>query len=56
MFYRGEGETERVMAKLALQRQGEPVDYANAVVYLASELGAYVTGVTIPVDGGFTIR
>lgn len=56
MFYRGEGETEKVLAKLALQRQGEPVDYANAVVYLASELGSYVTGVTIPVDGGFTIR
>ena len=56
MFYRGAGETEKVLAKLALQRQGEPVDYANAVVYLASELGSYVTGTTIPVDGGFTIR
>ena len=56
MFYRGEGETEKVMAKLALKREGEPVDYANAVVYLASELGSYVTGVTIPVDGGFVIR
>jgi len=56
MFYRGTGETEKVLAKLALQRQGEPVDYANAVVYLASELGSYVTGTTIPVDGGFTIR
>ena len=56
MFYRGENETEKVMGKLALKRQGEPLDYANAVVYLASDLGAYVTGVTIPVDGGFTIR
>jgi len=56
MFYRRADETEKVMAKLAIQRQGEPVDYANAVVYLASELGSYVTGVTIPVDGGFTIR
>lgn len=56
MFYRGDGETEKVMAKLALKRQGEPVDYANAVIYLASDLGTYVTGVTIPVDGGFTIR
>ena len=56
MFYRGPGETERVMEKLALKRQGEPVDYANAVVFLASELGSYITGVTIPVDGGFTIR
>lgn len=56
MFYRGENETEKVMAKLAIPRQGEPDDYANAVIYLASELGSYVTGVTIPIDGGFTIR
>lgn len=56
MFYRGENETDKVLAKLSIPRQGEPVDYANAVVYLASELGSYVTGVTIPVDGGFTIR
>ena len=56
IFYRGPGETEKVMARLALKREGEPIDYANAVVYLASELGSYVTGATIPVDGGFTIR
>jgi NAD(P)-dependent dehydrogenase (short-subunit alcohol dehydrogenase family) len=56
MFHRGETETDKVMAKLAIKRQGEPIDYANAVVYLASELGSYVTGVTLPIDGGFTIR
>lgn len=56
MFYRGENETDKVLSKLAIPRQGEPVDYANAVVFLASELGAYITGVTLPVDGGFTIR
>lgn len=55
MFYRGAGETERVMSRLALKRQGEPIDYANVVAFLASDLGAYVTGVTIPIDGGFTI-
>lgn len=55
MFYRGPDETDRVMAKLALKRQGEPLDYANAVAFLVSDLGAYITGVTIPVDGGFTI-
>ena len=31
------------------------MDYANAVAFLASDLGAYITGTTIPVDGGFTI-
>lgn len=56
MFYRGENETDKVLSKLAIPRQGEPVDYANAVVFLASELGSYITGVTLPVDGGFTIR
>ena len=55
MFYRGEGETEKVYSKLALQRQGEPVDYANTVAFLASDLGAYITGMTIAIDGGFTI-
>ena len=55
MFHRGPGETERVFARLALKRQGEPVDYANLIAFLASDLGAYITGMTIPVDGGFTI-
>jgi NAD(P)-dependent dehydrogenase (short-subunit alcohol dehydrogenase family) len=56
IFYRGENETEKVFAKLAIKREGEPVDYSNAVIFLASELGSYITGVTIPIDGGFTIR
>lgn len=55
MFYRGPNETERVFSKLAIKREGEPVDYANTVVFLASELGAYITGMTIAIDGGFTI-
>ena len=55
MFYRGEHETERVMSKLAIKREGEPVDYANAILFLGSDLSSYITGVTIPIDGGFTI-
>ena len=35
-----------------LQRQGQPRDVANAVVYLASDRAAQVTGVVLPVDGG----
>jgi NAD(P)-dependent dehydrogenase (short-subunit alcohol dehydrogenase family) len=37
-----------------LQRQGRPEDVANAVLYLASERSAQVTGVVLPVDGGTT--
>lgn len=37
-----------------LQRLGSPRDVAYAVVYLASERAAQVTGVVLPVDGGTT--
>ena len=35
-----------------LKRIGQPEDIAAAVVYLASQAGAYVTGKIIEVDGG----
>ena len=56
IFRRGPEETERVLSKLAIKRQGVPNDYSNTIVFLASDLGAYITGMTIAIDGGFTIR
>ena len=35
-----------------LQRQGHPEDVADAVLYLASDRAAQITGVVLPVDGG----
>ena len=37
-----------------LQRVGQPRDVANAVLYLASDRAAQVTGIVLPVDGGTT--
>jgi NAD(P)-dependent dehydrogenase (short-subunit alcohol dehydrogenase family) len=37
-----------------LQRVGSPDDVANAVVYLAGDRAAQVTGIVLPVDGGTT--
>jgi NAD(P)-dependent dehydrogenase (short-subunit alcohol dehydrogenase family) len=34
----------------------EPVDISNAVLWLASDESRYVTGVTLPVDAGATIK
>ena len=34
----------------------EPIDVSNAILYLCSEDGRYVTGVTFPVDAGLIIR
>jgi len=39
-------------AAIPLKRGGTPADIANACVYLASDLSAYVTGQTLNVDGG----
>lgn len=42
----------RIPTWVPLGRLGEPRDAAGAAVFLASELGAFVTGTTIHCDGG----
>lgn len=39
-------------AAIPLKRGGTPEDIANACVFLASDMSAYVTGQTLNVDGG----
>lgn len=39
-----------------MKRVGADVDIANAMLYLASDEGAYVTGQEIVVDGGYLVR
>jgi NAD(P)-dependent dehydrogenase (short-subunit alcohol dehydrogenase family) len=34
----------------------EPADISSAVLFLASDEARYVTGVTFPVDAGFTVK
>jgi len=43
---------EAAAQSLPLLRLGEPEDVADVVVFLASDLARYVTGVTVAVDGG----
>jgi NAD(P)-dependent dehydrogenase (short-subunit alcohol dehydrogenase family) len=45
---------EAVSTRHPLGRLGQPRDVADAFVYLASDEAAWVTGVSLPVDGGFT--
>ena len=47
----GDGE-ERNIANTPLRRVAQPADIAAALLFLASDLAAYVTGQTIAVDGG----
>lgn len=45
-----------VLRMIPLGRLGSPADIANAVLFLVSELGSYVTGATIDVNGGILKR
>jgi NAD(P)-dependent dehydrogenase (short-subunit alcohol dehydrogenase family) len=48
----GEAELARHRHLVPLGRAGVPEDLAGAAVFLASDLAAYVTGITLHVDGG----
>jgi 3-oxoacyl-[acyl-carrier protein] reductase len=46
---------EALVKQIVLGRFGTPQDVADAVLYLASDLGAYVTGTCLNVSGGLYI-
>src|SRR5438093_1599793 len=50
---------DRMVKRVAMQREGEPEDVANAVAFLCSERARYITGAVLTVTGGmdlFTFR
>ncbi|MFN8556896.1 MAG: SDR family oxidoreductase [Dehalococcoidia bacterium] len=54
--YQDEDARRLTLQRIPLGRLGEPDDLAGAVVYLASDESAWVTGSTIVVDGGYLAR
>lgn len=50
---RGEIDKDRIERRTPLARMGTTGDVANVAAFLLSDLSSYVTGVNMPVDGGW---
>ena len=47
--------SEAILSRTPLGRWGEPADVAGPVLFLASDAARFLTGVVLPVDGGYLI-
>ena len=47
--------TEQILARTPLRRWGTPEEVAEPVLFLASRAARFMTGVVLPVDGGYLI-
>ena len=55
-FQAGDPAREAMNAAVPMGREGEPIEVANAVLFLASDEASYITGTELIVDGGFTAK
>ncbi|MDP2119276.1 MAG: SDR family oxidoreductase [Hoeflea sp.] len=46
---------EPILKRIPMARWGEAREVANAVAFLVSDQASYITGVTLPIDGGFMV-
>jgi NAD(P)-dependent dehydrogenase (short-subunit alcohol dehydrogenase family) len=46
---------DAITARTPLGRWGQPADVAGAALFLASPVAAFITGVVLPVDGGYSV-
>lgn len=47
---------EKDLASYPLKRYGQPQDIAWAIIYLLSDAASWVTGTSLKIDGGYTLK
>lgn len=50
-----EGLNEKVLARTPMGRWGDPQDLQGTAIYLATAASNFITGVALPVDGGYSV-
>lgn len=55
MLDKGALDMDALMAVTPMQRLGRPEEIAQAVLWLCSPGAGYVTGIALPVDGGYVV-
>ena len=56
VLYSDEEWVRRLTGRIPLRRPGDPRDLEGAIVFLASDASAYITGQTLLVDGGISVN
>ena len=51
-----QGLHERVLARTPAARWGAPADFEGIAVFLSSAASDFITGIAIPVDGGYSTQ
>jgi len=52
-LFADKGVSDPILARIPAGRWGKAEEIADAIVYLASPVAGYVTGIVLPVDGGY---
>src|SRR5690606_42029353 len=52
---RDPARSEPILSRTPLGRWGTPEDVAKAVAFLCTDAAAFMTGVILPVDGGYLV-